>query len=80
MVKRRQVGEFAGVLEFEGLTGDDPDVASWLAEHKAKNGGKIRVSQGAKGIRVAFSKESDMASWKLRADQALKARKSAASP
>lgn len=76
MVKRHKVEEIAGVLEFEGKTGEDPDIISWLAEHKARNGGKIRLSQGGKGIRVAFSKESDMALWKARSDQAAKARKS----
>ena len=75
MVKRQKGGEYAGVLEFEGRSGDDPDVVAWLAEHRATNGGKIRVSQGAKGVRVAFSKESDMAFWKARSDGTLKAKR-----
>jgi hypothetical protein len=75
MVKRHKVEEIAGVLEFEGKTGEDPEIIDWLAEHKARNGGKIRLSQGGKGIRVAFSKESDMVLWKARSDQAAKARK-----
>ena len=33
----------------------------WLAEHKAQNGGKIRVSRGSTGVRVAFSKA---ATWR----------------
>ncbi len=78
MVKRQKLDEFTGVLEFEGRTGDDPEVASWLADHKARNGGKIRVSQGGKGVRVAFSKEADMAFWKARADQSAKAKRSSA--
>ncbi len=68
MVKRRKEDEFVGVLEFEGRTSDDPDVLTWLADHKAQNGGKIRVSQGGRGVRVAFAKAADMASWKARAD------------
>lgn len=75
MVKRRREEEIAGVLEFEGRTGEDPEVLGWLADHKARNGGKIRVSQGAKGVRVAFSKDADMALWKARSDQAAKAKK-----
>jgi hypothetical protein len=44
----------------------------WLAEHKARNGGKIRIGQGAKGIRVIFTKEADMALWKARSEKAAK--------
>jgi hypothetical protein len=76
MVKRRKDEEVAGVLEFEGRTNEDPELMGWLADHKAQNGGKIRVSQGAKGIRVMFSKEADMALWKARSDQAVKGKKS----
>ncbi len=68
MVKRRKEDEFVGVLEFEGRRSDDPEVMTWLADHKAQNGGKIRVSQGGKGVRVAFAKTADMASWQARAD------------
>ena len=76
MVKRRKEEEIAGVLEFEGRTDDDPDFVDWMTDHKARNGGKIRVSQGGKGIRVMFSKQADMALWKARSDQAIKGRKS----
>lgn len=69
MVKRQKVDEFAGVLEFEGRTAADPEVVAWLADHKARNGSKIRVSMGGKGVRVAFSKEADMALWKARAEE-----------
>ncbi len=75
MVKRRKEEDFAGVLEFEGLTSGDPDFKDWLDDHKARNGGKIRVSQGGKGVRVMFSKEADLASWKSRSEQAAKGRK-----
>ena len=75
MVKRRREEEIAGVLEFEGRTGEDPELMEWLADHKARNGGKIRVSQGAKGVRVMFSKEADMALWKARSDRAAKGKK-----
>jgi hypothetical protein len=72
MVKRRKEEEIVGVLEFEGKTNQDPDVLAWLADHKAQNGGKIRVSQGGKGVRVAFGKAADMAHWQARAAAAAK--------
>lgn len=75
MVKRRKEEEIVGVLEFDGKTSDDPDVITWLAEHKAHNGGKIRVSQGGKGVRVAFSKEADMALWRARSEKLAKAKR-----
>ena len=50
MVKRRKEEEIVGVLEFEGRTSEDPEVMNWLAEHKAQNGGKIRVSRGSTGV------------------------------
>jgi hypothetical protein len=49
MVKRRREEDIAGVLEFAGRAGDDPEFLDWLADHKARNGGKVGVSQGAKG-------------------------------
>ena len=79
MVRRHKEEEIAGILEFEGKSVEDPEVVEWLADHKARNRGKIRVSQGGKGVRVMFSKEADMALWKLRSEQALKAKKSSAS-
>ena len=69
MVKRRKEEENFGVLEFEGRTGEDPEVMKWPAEHKAQNGGKIRVSRSSRGLRVAFSKEADMALWQARSEQ-----------
>jgi len=42
------------------------------------NGGKLRVSQGGKGVRVMFSKDADMALWKARSEQAAKRQKVAA--
>ncbi len=76
MVKRRKEEEIVGVLEFEGRTSEDPEVIQWLAEHKARNGGKIRVSRGSTGVRVAFSKEADMALWRARSEQGGKAKRS----
>ena len=73
MVKRRKEEEIVGVLEFEGRTSEDPEVVKWLAEHKARNGGKIRVSRGGTGVRVAFSKEADMALWRAHSEKAAKA-------
>ena len=78
MVKRQKQEEIAGILEFEGRSDTDPEFLDWMAEHKASKGGKIRVSQGGKGVRVMFSKDADMATWKARSDLALKSRKAAA--
>lgn len=77
MVKRRKVEEIVGVLEFEGKTTESPELISWLADHKAANGGKIRVGQGGKGVRVAFSKEADMALWRARSEQQTKSKQPA---
>jgi hypothetical protein len=75
MVKRRKEEEIVGVLEFAGRTAEDPEVIKWLAEHKAQNGGKIRVSRGSTGMRVAFSKEADMALWRARSEREAKAKR-----
>jgi hypothetical protein len=76
MVKRRKQEDAVGVLEFAGCSSDDPTFKRWLAEHKARNGGNLRVSKGATGVRVMFSKEADMAFWKARSDMEAKERKS----
>jgi len=73
MVKRRREEGIAGVLEFAGRSGDDAEFLAWLADHKARNGGKVRVRQGATGVRVMFAKEADMALWKVRSEKAVKA-------
>ena len=78
MVKRVKVEDLAGALEFEGKTAEDPEFAHWLAEHRARKGGKIRVTQGGKGVRVLFSKAADMAWWQGLADRTAKARRAAA--
>ncbi len=77
MVKRRKQEDIAGVLEFNGRTSEDPEVMAWLAEHKARKGGKIRVSQGGTGVRIMFSEAADMASWKARSEQAVRSKKPA---
>ncbi|NPD66135.1 hypothetical protein HN018_19955 [Lichenicola cladoniae] len=79
MVRRHKEEEIAGILEFEGRTSEDPILLEWLADHRARNGGKIRVSQGGKGARVMFSKAADMAFWQQRSDQVTKSRKPGAS-
>ena len=79
MVKRRKQEDIAGVLEFEGRTSEDPEIVAWLAEHKARKGGKIRVSQGGTGVRVMFSEAADMAAWQARAEQAARGKKPSAS-
>jgi hypothetical protein len=78
MVKRIKQEDMVGVLEFEGLTRDDPELQIWLEEHRARNGGKVRVSLGGKGVRVMFSKEADMEHWRLRSEQSPRKKKSAA--
>ena len=65
-MKRRKVDEIAGVVEFRGKAKDSPEILQWLAEHKAQNGGAVRLSQGATGCRVALSKEADLARWRQR--------------
>ncbi len=79
MVKRRKEEEIVGVIEFEGRTSEDPEVMKWLSEHKAQNGGKIRVSRGSTGVRVAFSKAADMAYWRARSERADKGNRSSRS-
>ncbi len=74
VVKRRKEEEVVGVLEFEKRTSADPEFVEWLADHRARNGGKVRVSQGGSGVRVMFSKEADMAFWKERSEQSAKAK------
>ena len=78
MTKRRKEEEIAGVLEFEGRSNEDPEFLEWMASHKATNGGKVRVSQGGKGVRVMFAKDADMALWKARSEQAARAKKAGA--
>jgi hypothetical protein len=75
MVKRRKQEDAVGVLEFEGRSSDDATFKQWLADHKARNGGKLRVSKGATGVRVMFSKEADMAFWKERSEMEAKGQK-----
>lgn len=79
MVKRRKQEDIAGVLEFAGRTSEDPVIVAWLAEHKARKGGKVRVSQGGTGVRVMFSEAADMAAWQARAEQAARGKKPSAS-
>ncbi len=77
MVRRHKEEEIAGIIEFEGRGSQDPVLLEWLADHRSRNGGKIRISQGGKGTRVMFSKAADMAFWQQRSDQLAKVRKSA---
>jgi hypothetical protein len=72
MVKRIKQEDMAGALELEGIGKDDPRLQQWLEEHRARNGGKIRVGLGGKGVRVMFSKSADMAAWKAQFETALK--------
>ena len=73
MVKRVKQEDMAGVLELEGRSSDDPEFQGWMEEHRARNGGKIRVAKGARGVRVMFSKAADLEHWKARSEKAKKA-------
>jgi hypothetical protein len=66
MVKRAKVQDMAAVIEFAGRSKDDPEFLGWLEEHRARNGGKLRVSQGGTGVRVALSNAGDVAWWQTR--------------
>ena len=66
MVKRRKEEAPVGILEFEGRTAEDPEVVEWLADHRLRKGGKIRLGKGGKGLRVMFSEAADMEIWKSR--------------
>ncbi|HEY4043077.1 MAG TPA: hypothetical protein VGM32_14690 [Rhodopila sp.] len=78
MVKRRKEEDIAGILEFDGRSAEDPEFLEWVADHKARNGGKIRISRGGKGVRVMFSKDADMALWQRRSEASLKGKKNVA--
>jgi hypothetical protein len=78
VVKRHKEEDIAGILEFAGRTSEDPEFQEWVAEHKARHGGKIRISKGLTGVRVMFAKNADMVLWQRRSDEAAKAKKSAA--
>lgn len=78
MVKRHREEEIAGVLEFEGVSKESAELGAWMAEHKQRGGGKIRLAQGAKGVRVIFSSAADMARWKARWESMRRSNRSAA--
>ncbi len=63
---RRKVEDIAGVVEFRGMTRDSPEIVRWLAEHRSRGGGTVRLSQGATGCRVALGTEADLAKWQER--------------
>ncbi len=73
MVKRRKEEEIAGVLEFAGISAEDADFAQQMQEHKERNGGKLRVGKGVSGVRVMFSKEADLQTWRIWSERARKA-------
>ena len=70
MVKRHREEEIVGVLEFAGRDSEDPEFMEWMAAHRAENGGKLRVSKGGTGVRVAFSRKADMTLWQARSAKA----------
>jgi hypothetical protein len=61
MVKRIKQEDMAGALELEGIGKEDPRLQLSLEEHRARNGGKLRVGLGGKGVRIIFSREARMA-------------------
>ena len=70
--KRNQ--KFYGCRKPDPVAGLRP-ILSQGQRHKSRNGGKIRVSQGGKGVRVMFSKDADMAFWQRRSEAATKGKK-----
>lgn len=72
MVRRVKEEQIVGVLEFAGRTEEDPEFVDWLATHRADKGGKIRVSKGSSGVRVAFARQADMTLWQARAARSAK--------
>jgi hypothetical protein len=56
----------AGAFELEGIGKDDPRLQQWLEEHRGRNGGKLRVSLGGRGVRIIFSRELDLKYWQQR--------------
>jgi hypothetical protein len=63
MVKRIKQEDMVGAVELEGIGRDDPRLAQWLEEHRLRNGGKIHVGLGARGVRIVFSREADLRYW-----------------
>jgi hypothetical protein len=63
MVKRVRQEDMAGALELEGIGKDDPRPQEWLEEHRGRNGGKLRVGLGGRGVRIIFSREADLTYW-----------------
>lgn len=63
-MKRRKQDEIVGVIEFPGTTRESPAIMDMMAEQKPHNVGKIRVSQGGTGCRVAFSSQADLERWR----------------
>ena len=64
MVKRIKQEDMAGALELEGVGKDDPRLQQWLEAHRARNGGKLRVGLGPRGVRVIFSRQADLDCWR----------------
>ncbi len=46
----------------------DPEFTTWLADHRAGDGGKVRVGKGGTGVRVVFSEATGMA-WQRKPDK-----------
>jgi hypothetical protein len=63
MVKRVKQDDVAGALELAGVGRDDPRLVQWLEEHRGRNGGKLHIGLGGKGVRIIFSRESDLKYW-----------------
>ena len=64
MVKRSKQEDMAGALELKGVGKDDPRLQRWLEEHRARNGGKLRVGLGSQGVRIIFGREADLDYWR----------------
>ena len=64
MVKRIKQEDLAGALELQGISKDDPQLQQWLEGHRGRNGGKLRVGLGGRGVRIIFSREADLKYWR----------------
>jgi hypothetical protein len=60
MVKRLKQEDMAGALELEGIGKDDPRLQQWLEEHRGRNGGKLRVGLGGRGVRIIFGRDAGL--------------------
>lgn len=64
MVRRVKQADMVGAIDLEGVGKDDPRLATWLEEHRSRNGGKLHVGLGGRGVRIVFSRQVDLEYWR----------------